>query len=175
MSDYPWDPEAQARMAAAGEEVPPPPPPPTPAPPGPGGGFQAARLGDQTAHFSTIGPYVTGLSARVTIAGQPAACQTDPHLCPMFDGPKPHVGGIIAMGSPTVLIGGLPAARVTDPIQCMGPPGVIAFGAPTVFIGNAGMGSGPGSPGPPASAFKNAAKSGAALVCKGPCEACGHV
>ena len=45
----------------------------------------------------------------------PAARITDMHTCPMFDGPKPHVGGpILPPGAPTVLIGGLPAARVGD-------------------------------------------------------------
>jgi uncharacterized Zn-binding protein involved in type VI secretion len=49
----------------------------------------------------------------------------------------PHVGGpIIAPGAPTVLIGGLPAARLTDMVTCVGPPDVIVGpGAPTVLIG----------------------------------------
>lgn len=70
--------------------------------------------------------------------GQPAARITDYHLCPMFDGPKPHVGGpILPAGCPTVLIGGLPAARVGDQAVCVSPaPDVIAPpGAPTVLIG----------------------------------------
>jgi uncharacterized Zn-binding protein involved in type VI secretion len=49
----------------------------------------------------------------------------------------PHVGGpILPPGCPTVLIGGLPAARVTDMATCVGPPDVIAMGSPTVLIGN---------------------------------------
>jgi uncharacterized Zn-binding protein involved in type VI secretion len=69
--------------------------------------------------------------------GQPAARLTDFHSCPMFDGPKPHVGGPISMpGAPTVLIGGLPAARVGDVAVCAGPPDTIAPpGAATVLIG----------------------------------------
>ncbi len=177
MSDYPWDPEVQAQMVANGEAVPPPPDPPVPAPPSPGGGFMAARVGDQTAHFGTIGPYVTGISCLVNIGGQPAATATNPHICPMFDGPKPHVGGVISKGSTTVKIGFLPAARVMDPIQCPGPPGVITMGAPTVYIGDVGggAGGGAGDPSPVAAAFCKAAESGAALVCKGPCAACGQV
>jgi hypothetical protein len=35
-----------------------------------------------------------------------------------------------------VLIGNLPAARVTDMATCVGPPDVIAKGSPTVLIGN---------------------------------------
>ena len=68
--------------------------------------------------------------------GQPAARLTDMHVCPMWDGPVPHVGGpVVAPGCPTVLIGGLPAARVTDMAVCCGPPDMIAEGSPTVFIG----------------------------------------
>lgn len=66
----------------------------------------------------------------------PAARVTDNHICPMFDGPKPHVGGpILPAGCPTVLIGGLPAARVGDLATCVGPPDVIVMGSPTVLIG----------------------------------------
>ena len=61
--------------------------------------------------------------------GQPAARLTDMHVCPMWDGPVPHVGGpVVAPGCPTVLIGGLPAARVTDMAVCCGPPDMIAQG-----------------------------------------------
>jgi uncharacterized Zn-binding protein involved in type VI secretion len=51
--------------------------------------------------------------------------------------PVPHVGGpILPPGCPTVLIGGQPAARVTDMCTCVGPPDLIAKGSPTVLIGN---------------------------------------
>jgi uncharacterized Zn-binding protein involved in type VI secretion len=66
----------------------------------------------------------------------PAARLTDMHTCPLVTGPVPHVGGpITAPGCPTVLIGGLPAARVTDMATCVGPPDVIVLGSPTVLIG----------------------------------------
>jgi uncharacterized Zn-binding protein involved in type VI secretion len=46
----------------------------------------------------------------------------------------PHVGGpIMPPGAVTVLIGGLPAARVTDMAVCVGPPDVIALGSFTVL------------------------------------------
>jgi uncharacterized Zn-binding protein involved in type VI secretion len=46
----------------------------------------------------------------------------------------PHVGGpIIGPGAPTVLIGSLPAARVSDMATCVGPPDVIALGSFTVL------------------------------------------
>ncbi len=67
--------------------------------------------------------------------GFPAARMGDLHVCPLFNGPQPHVGGPISTGYPTVLIGGLPAARSTDKCVCAGPPDVIARGSTTVFIG----------------------------------------
>lgn len=66
----------------------------------------------------------------------PAARITDMHVCPMVTGPVPHVGGpILPAGEPTVLIGGLPAARVGDMATCVGPPDTIIAGSGTVLIG----------------------------------------
>ena len=66
----------------------------------------------------------------------PAARLTDMHVCPMVTGVVPHVGGpIIAPGCPTVLIGFLPAARVTDLATCVGPPDTIVMGSTSVMIG----------------------------------------
>lgn len=66
---------------------------------------------------------------------QPAARLTDLHTCPMVTGMVPHVGGpITAPGAPTVLIGGLPAARVGDLCTCVGPPDSIVKGSVKVFI-----------------------------------------
>ena len=68
--------------------------------------------------------------------GLPAARLTDMHVCPMVTGLVPHVGGPIAgPGCPTVLIGGMPAARVGDMLACVGPPDTIALGSFTVLIG----------------------------------------
>jgi uncharacterized Zn-binding protein involved in type VI secretion len=64
----------------------------------------------------------------------PAARMTDMHVCPMVTVLVPHVGGPIIMGAPTVLIGGLPAARMGDPAVCVGPPDVIALGSFTTLI-----------------------------------------
>ena len=48
----------------------------------------------------------------------------------------PHIGGpILPPGCPTVLIGGMPAARVGDLAFCAGGPDVIALGSFTVMIG----------------------------------------
>ena len=69
--------------------------------------------------------------------GQPAARLTDLHTCPMTTGVVPHVGGpITGPGTPTVLIGGLPAARMGDTATCVGPPDTILAGSPAVLIGN---------------------------------------
>jgi uncharacterized Zn-binding protein involved in type VI secretion len=57
------------------------------------------------------------------------------HVCPMFDGPKPHVGGpILPPCSVNVMIGFLPAARVTDKAVCVGPPDIIVKGSTSVMI-----------------------------------------
>lgn len=66
----------------------------------------------------------------------PAARLTDLHTCPMVTGVVPHVGGpIVGPGTPTVLIGGLPAVRMGDMAVCVGPPDSIVAGSPTVLIG----------------------------------------
>jgi uncharacterized Zn-binding protein involved in type VI secretion len=66
----------------------------------------------------------------------PAARVTDMHTCPMVTGVVPHVGGpILPPGAPTVLIGGLPAARLGDMATCVGPPDTIALGSFKVLIG----------------------------------------
>jgi len=67
-----------------------------------------------------------------------AARITDNHACPMVTPgtpPVPHVGGPIITGMPTVTIGGLPAARVSDKAVCVGPVDAIAQGATTVLFG----------------------------------------
>ncbi|MBK8251183.1 MAG: PAAR domain-containing protein [Polyangiaceae bacterium] len=70
----------------------------------------------------------------------PAAARLlDFHQCPMqtpaFPSPIPHVGGPIAgPGAVTVLIGGLPAAKVGDMAVCVGPPDAIVKGSMTVKV-----------------------------------------
>jgi uncharacterized Zn-binding protein involved in type VI secretion len=68
----------------------------------------------------------------------PAARISDMHTCPMATPgtpPVPHVGGPIIKGQPNVMIGFMPAARVSDTCICVGPPDVIAKGSATVMIG----------------------------------------
>ena len=67
----------------------------------------------------------------------PAARITDMHTCPMVipgTPPIPHVGGPVAKGSPNVLTGKLPQARVGDKAVCVGPPDTIAKGSSGVFV-----------------------------------------
>jgi len=67
--------------------------------------------------------------------GNLAARVGDPHICPMFDGPKPHVGGpVLPPGNPNVWIGGRPAATVGNFCACTSLPDTIAKGSLGVFI-----------------------------------------
>ncbi len=97
-------------------------------------GQPAARVGDTTSHGTPLGPGPG--CPTVLIGGKPAwRAGSDVHTCPLSDGPKPHVGGTVAVGSTTVFIGGLPAARLGASVVEAGPPNSIAVGAPTVTIG----------------------------------------
>jgi uncharacterized Zn-binding protein involved in type VI secretion len=64
-----------------------------------------------------------------------AARVGDLHVCPLFDGPKPHVGGPIMQGAGAVLIDGQAAATTGAICTCIGPPDVIVGGSATVYIG----------------------------------------
>ncbi|HEY5969974.1 MAG TPA: PAAR domain-containing protein [Chitinophagaceae bacterium] len=68
-----------------------------------------------------------GLAARVG----------DMHVCPLSDGPKPHVGGpVLPPGLPTVMIGGMPAATFGNMCTCASAPDTIIKGSSSVMIGN---------------------------------------
>lgn len=74
--------------------------------------------------------------ATVLIGGKRAwRAQSDMHVCPLVTGSKPHVCGVIAVGSTTVMIGGLFAARQGDSVVEAGALNAIATGAPSVMIG----------------------------------------
>jgi uncharacterized Zn-binding protein involved in type VI secretion len=97
-------------------------------------GLPAARLNDATSHGKPLSPGPGCLT--VLIGGQPAwRVGSDFHVCPLFNGLQPHVGGVVAAGSMTVLIGGLPAARMSDQVVEPGGPNPIVQGAATVLIG----------------------------------------
>ena len=66
----------------------------------------------------------------------PAAARVgDDHICPMFDGPKPHKGGPVLAGTPSVMIGGRPVATVGSACLCVGPPDTVAAGSSSVVAG----------------------------------------
>ena len=66
----------------------------------------------------------------------PAARVSDPHVCPQSTGPVPHGGGpILPPGQVNLLIGGMPAARLSDFSVCVGPLDVIFTGASSVLGG----------------------------------------
>jgi len=114
-------------------------------------GKPAARLLDMTAH----GGMITGPGCPTVLIGKmPAARMTDMHVCPMCNGPVPHVGGVcVGPVPPTVFIGKLPAACVGDMFICTGPPATaLPPGCPTVLIGQAGGGGGSGGGGGTSSA-----------------------
>jgi uncharacterized Zn-binding protein involved in type VI secretion len=93
----------------------------------------AARTLDPTSHGTPLsGPG----SPNVLIGGKPAwRALADVHACPLVTGVVPHVGGTVAVGSSTVLINNMPAARQGDSIVESGPPNTIVGGEPTVIIG----------------------------------------
>jgi len=94
----------------------------------------AARVGDMTSHGTPLSPGPG--SANVLIEGMPAwRVGSDLHSCPLANGTVPHVGGVVAVGSSTVLINNLPAARQGDSISESGPPNSISMGSTKVLIG----------------------------------------
>lgn len=97
-------------------------------------GQPAARVGDQSSHGTPLSPGPG--SVNVLIGGKPAwRAASDFHTCPLFDGPKPHVGGVVAVGSTSVLINNLPAARQGDQVVEASAPNAILLGELTVLIG----------------------------------------
>jgi uncharacterized Zn-binding protein involved in type VI secretion len=94
----------------------------------------AARTGDMTAHGTPLAPgpgsvnvLIGGMPAWRAMA--------DFHTCPLVTVLVPHAGGMVLKGSLTVLINCLPAARQGDLIIEAAPPNAIAMGCPTVLIG----------------------------------------
>jgi uncharacterized Zn-binding protein involved in type VI secretion len=66
----------------------------------------------------------------------PAARVTDMHTCPLTTMLVAHVGGpIIPPCCPSVIVGGMPQARVGDAALCTGPTDVIVKGSATVLVG----------------------------------------
>jgi len=97
-------------------------------------GKPAARIGDQTSHGTPLSPGPGCIN--VLIGGRPAwRVVADLHTCPLSDGLKLHVGGTVVIGSTSVMIGGLAAARQGDQVVEASAPNAIVVGDPTVLIG----------------------------------------
>lgn len=128
-------------------------------------GAPAAKAAEETAKASaaaSMGSMIASMAAGADI-----------HICSVPLPIPPHGPGVVIDGSQTVIINMLPACRQGDTIlEAVGPSNKIAMGMATVMIGDSGGGGGGGAP---AMAFSKAAKTGSAFVCKGPCEACGHL
>lgn len=135
-----------------------------------GPGLYAAEQAAKSAAAASLGSLISGM----------ASGGTDIHMCTVPSPVPPHGPGVVIDGSPTVFINNLPACRMGDTIlEPLGPPNKIVKGMTTVLIGNKGPVGSAGTPkmgnpanAAPVKAFKEASQSGAALVCKGPCEAC---
>ncbi|HUS09302.1 MAG TPA: PAAR domain-containing protein [Pyrinomonadaceae bacterium] len=99
----------------------------------------AARVGDPTSHGNPLTPLVPGVmgSPNVFIGKKPAwRAVVDVHVCPLSNGPQPHVGGNVPMGSRSVLINKQFAIRQGDKVtEPGGGPNAILMGFPTVIIG----------------------------------------
>jgi uncharacterized Zn-binding protein involved in type VI secretion len=97
-------------------------------------GQPAARVGDMTSHGTPLG---IGPGCPTVLIGSSPAWRAiaDVHMCPLVTGLVPHVGGSVAVGSTTVMIGGLPAVRQGDTVVEATAPNTIAVGEPTVLIG----------------------------------------
>ena len=77
----------------------------------------------------------TAVGAVANLASMMALMPGDMHACPIVKVVIPDGTGVVINGSMTVLINGLPAARMGDTIQEATSVSTIAIGAPNVLIG----------------------------------------
>lgn len=74
-------------------------------------------------------------TAVATLGSMMAGMGTDLHACVTIP-PIPHGTGIVTNPSTTVIVRGMPQARMGDTItEPLGPPNIIAMGCPTVLVG----------------------------------------
>jgi uncharacterized Zn-binding protein involved in type VI secretion len=91
-------------------------------------GAPAAKIAEEGVKAASA----TAMSSTITSSAGGA----DIHNCATPLPLPPHGPGVVIDGSKTVLINGLPAARMGDTIvEALGPPNKIAAGCPTVVIG----------------------------------------
>jgi uncharacterized Zn-binding protein involved in type VI secretion len=94
----------------------------------------AATYSSLTSHGNGLSP---GPGSLNVIFGGNRAWRSlmDSHQCPLSDGSKPHVGGLVLNGSPTVYINGAQAVRMGDMVTEAGSPNKIVSGVTNVIIG----------------------------------------
>ncbi len=85
--------------------------------------------------------YTEGIKAAAAAAASAVMASmaglSDMHICPIPVPIPPHGPGFVTMGSSSVVIGNLTAARQTDQVfEACGGPDPIAMGFPTVMIGD---------------------------------------
>jgi uncharacterized Zn-binding protein involved in type VI secretion len=85
--------------------------------------------------------YTEGIKAAAAAAASAVMASmaglSDMHICPIPVPIPPHGPGFVTMGSKTVVIGNLAAARQGDQVfEACGGPDPIAMGCPTVMIGD---------------------------------------
>ncbi|MGB3695285.1 MAG: PAAR domain-containing protein [Spirulinaceae cyanobacterium] len=91
-------------------------------------GSPAAKVAEETAKATAAATMGSLISS--------SAGLSDVHVCSTPLPIPPHGPGVVIDGSKTVLINGLPAARLGDTIlEAVGPPNKIVGCCPTVLIG----------------------------------------
>jgi uncharacterized Zn-binding protein involved in type VI secretion len=70
----------------------------------------------------------------------PIVRTADPQVCPASS-PAPHAASVLVPTQATVLVQGVPAARLGDPMQCAGSPApnAVAAGSATVQVEGVGV------------------------------------
>jgi|SRR5579862_4789013 len=130
------------------------------------GNLPSARVGDMATCVGPPDSIVKG-SMSVLVGNMPAARIGD----------QTAHGGVIVAGLPTVMIGDSGSGGGGS--GGAGQSGSSTGTTPPVFTPGPGMAEDFATAftlaGPAVAAFSNAAQTGAPLVCKGPCPACGHM
>ena len=91
-------------------------------------GAPAAKVAEETAKAAAAAAMGSAISS--------AAGGADIHACVTPLPIPPHGPGVVITPSATVMISGMPAARMGDTIlEAVGPPNTITKGEPTVMIG----------------------------------------
>lgn len=92
-----------------------------------------ARVNDMTSHGTPLMP--GSVSIHVFVENQKVwLCNIDQHICPLFSGNNPHVGGYVTVGSNKVFINGYSIAMRGDKILENGTTNTIVSGSNKVFI-----------------------------------------